>query len=173
MTPESVIHLYCRFDKHWRSPQALDDILLEFNDYNYARKSVATFSCQWGQQSWSVLVFYPLYAEAWWYLNKEIQKFGKALQNTSGSTYHTPMQIWRDYLVWCGKWIETEQSGSLNPTTVNSLLSVKMNTDASCFDCHKFFIEGLWKSAKSATMDSLNQSIKCSIINFLKTGLFF
>ena len=32
--------------------------------------------------------------------------------------------------------VETEQRASLNPATVHDLLSVKMNTDLSCFDCH-------------------------------------
>ena len=42
--------------------------------------------------------------------------------------------------------VETEQRASLNPATVHDLLSVKMNTDLSCFNCHQIFTSELLPS---------------------------
>lgn len=53
--------------------------------------------------------------------------------------------------------VETEQRGSLKPSTVQDLISVKMNTDPFCFDCHQLFTSELLRSAKSATTHSLSQ----------------
>ena len=50
--------------------------------------------------------------------------------------------------------VETEQRGSLQPSTVQDLISVKMNTDPFYFDCHQLFTSELLRSAKSAQPQS-------------------
>ena len=54
--------------------------------------------------------------------------------------------------------IETDQWGSLKPSTVQDLISVKMNTDRVCYDVNseELFTSDFLKSAKSATMRSLS-----------------
>ena len=52
--------------------------------------------------------------------------------------------------------VETEQRGSLNPSIVQYLIRVKMNSDPFCFN--QLFNNELLSSAKSATMRSLNQA---------------
>ena len=51
--------------------------------------------------------------------------------------------------------VGTEQRGSLNPSTAQDLIRVKMNTDPFCFNW--LFNNELLRSAKLATMHSLNQ----------------
>ena len=51
--------------------------------------------------------------------------------------------------------IETDHRGSLLPSTVASLLSVKLNPDEECYNSSKLFTPSLLKSAKSATERSV------------------
>ena len=51
--------------------------------------------------------------------------------------------------------IETEHRGSLLPSTVSALLSVKLNSDQECYRSSELFTPKLLKSAKSAAERSL------------------
>ena len=53
--------------------------------------------------------------------------------------------------------IETDQCSSLSPSTVCSLLSVKINTDQECFRSEELFSADLLKAAKTATERSLKE----------------
>ena len=53
------------------------------------------------------------------------------------------------------KKIETDHRGSLLPSTVRSLLSVKLNTDEDCYHSKDLFTPKLLKAAKSATERSV------------------
>ena len=52
--------------------------------------------------------------------------------------------------------IETDHRGSLLPSTVSSLLCVKLNTDQECYRSNELFTPKLLRSAKSATERSLS-----------------
>ena len=52
--------------------------------------------------------------------------------------------------------IETDHRGSLLPSTVNSLLCIKLNTDQECYRSNELLTQKLLRSAKSATELSLN-----------------
>ena len=52
--------------------------------------------------------------------------------------------------------IETDHRGSLLPSTVSSLLCVKLNTDQECYRSNELFTPKLLRSAKSATECSLS-----------------
>ena len=54
--------------------------------------------------------------------------------------------------------IDTEQRESLSSSTVQDLLTVKMNTDSSCFE--NLFTSDLMKTAQSATKCSLNSVMR-------------
>ena len=47
--------------------------------------------------------------------------------------------------------METDHRGSLLPSTLSSLLSVKLNTDEQCYNSRELFTTSLLQSAKSAT----------------------
>ena len=51
--------------------------------------------------------------------------------------------------------IETDHRGSLLPSTLASLLSVKLNTDEECYNSRELFTPSLLQSAKSATERSV------------------
>ena len=51
--------------------------------------------------------------------------------------------------------IETDHRGSLLPSTLASLLSVKLNTDEECYNSRELFTPSLLQSAKSATEHSV------------------
>ena len=53
--------------------------------------------------------------------------------------------------------VQTEHRGSLNPSIVQYLMRVKMNTDPFCFN--QLFNNELLSSAKSVSMHSLNQAV--------------
>ena len=62
--------------------------------------------------------------------------------------------------------VETEHRGSVNPSIVQYLFRVKMNSDPFCVN--QLFNNELLTSAKSATMRSLNQAF--SIIDMKVFG---
>ena len=54
--------------------------------------------------------------------------------------------------------VETEQRASMKSSTVRDVISVKMNSDSTCFNSRNLFTPDLLHSAKSATMQSLRSS---------------
>ena len=149
ITPPSVLRLCQRFEK--RTPQELDDILWELNDYRVMPENQL-----------------PIYEDGdldqFWFSMGQMQKPGdtslKRFGNLAGLCKtllvlpHSNADPER--LFSMVRKIDTEQRGSLSPSTVQDLLSVKMNTDPSCFESHQLFTSDLLKSAKSATKRSLN-----------------
>lgn len=55
------------------------------------------------------------------------------------------------------KKIETDQRGSLSPTKIHYLLSMKMNTNYACFQSSQLFSPELLSAAQTATRRSLQE----------------
>ena len=148
ITPPSILRLCQRFEK--RNPHELDDIVCELNDYRVMPENQL-----------------PSYEngdlDQFWFSMGKIEKPGdtslKRFGNLAGLCKtllvlpHSNADPER--LFSMVRKIDTEQRGNLSPSTVQDLISVKMNTDPSCFESHKLFTSDLLKSAKSATKRSL------------------
>ena len=151
ITAASVIRLCKRF--HKRTPEELDNILQELNDYCVMpEQQLPTVNCD----EEGVL-------DQFWLSMSHIPKPGDSSQKRFSSLAqlckilvvlpHSNADPER--LLSMVQKVETEQRGSLKPSTIQDLISVKMNTDPPCFERQKLFTAELLKSAKSATVRNL------------------
>ena len=148
-TPSSVLRLCERFEK--RTPQELDDIICELNDYRVMPENQLPVVDDDGGN-----------LDLFWFLMGKIQKPGDVSQKHFGNLGglcktllvlpHSNADPERLFSIV--RKIDTEQRRSLSPSTIQDLLAIKLNNDPSCFE-QQFTSESL-KSAKSATRRSLN-----------------
>ena len=154
VTAASIIRLCNRFNK--RTPEELDDVLSELNDYRVVPENqLPPVNCDEAGA-----------LEHFWFLISCILKPG----DSSQKRFINLSQLCKILLVLphsnadperlfsMVQKIETDQRGSLKPSTVQDLISVKMNTDRVCYDVNSegLFTSDFLKSAKSATMRSLS-----------------
>ena len=143
VTVASIIRLCKRF--HKCMPEELDNILSEFNDY-----------CVMPQQQLpSVNCEEEGALDQFWFSMGQILKSG----DYSQKRFHNLSKLCKILLVLphsnadperlfsMVQKVETEQRSSLKPSTVQDLVSVKMNIDSPCFERQSLFTTELLKSA--------------------------